>query len=174
MFPQIQWFKKRDYAYLALAMSVVAGGIAIANTSSAPSPLQNSMAAYVVGTNAEGNEYLQPASEVEPGQTVHYQLTYKNVGEEALKGITVTGPVPDATHYVAKSARTAADAKLQVSIDGGKSFESEPVKRVITNEAGERVEVTIPPKQYTHVRWVMKEALQAGAAENFAYRSKVK
>lgn len=174
MFPKIHLFKKRDYVYVAVAASIIAGGIAIASTQSAKAPLQNSMAAYVVMTDPQGKEVLEPATEVEPGQTVEYALTYENVGSSALKDIIVTGPIPKVTSYIAKSAHTEAKAKLQVSIDGGKTFEGEPVKRMVKDASGKKVEKVIPPSQYTHVRWLMQEPLNAGDVKNFAYRSVVK
>ncbi len=174
MFPTISLFKKRDYAYLAVAASIVIGSIAIANTQADKSPLQNSMAAYVVAMNQEGQEVLQPATEVEPGQVIEYALTYENTGTAALKDIIVTGPVPNATAYIGKSAYTAAKAELLVSIDGGKTFEKEPVKRMVKDAAGKKVQKIIPPAEYTHVRWNMKEALNAGDMKQFAYRSVVK
>ena len=174
MFPKIHLFKKRDYAYLAIAASIIAGGIALANTQPAKSPLQNSMSAYVVTVNQEGKEVLQPATEVEPGQIVEYALRYENKGSKALKDIIVTGPVPSATAYIGKSAHTEAKAELRVSIDGGKTFESEPVKRIVTNADGKKVEKIIPASEYTHVRWIMQEPLNSGVVQNFAYRSIVK
>lgn len=169
----VQLFKKRDYVYVAVAASIIAGGIALAN-SQPKSPLQNSMTAYIVSVDAKGKESLQAATEVAPGQTVEYALTYQNISDKALKGIVVTGPVPAATQYIAKSARSQAKAALEVSIDGGKTFEKEPVKRVITNEAGKKVETIIPPEKYTHVRWIMQEPLAAKTTQQFAYRSLVK
>lgn len=174
MFPKIHLFKKRDYAYLLVAASVIAGGIAIANTQGAKAPLQNTMTAYVVSTDQAGKEVLEPATEVAPGQTVEYQLTYENTSTDPLKDLIVTGPVPRVTAYIGKSAFTEAKANLQVSIDGGKTFENEPVKRLVKDANGKKVERIIPPSAYTHLRWMMKEPLNAGEVKNFAYRSVVK
>lgn len=174
MFQTFHFFKKRHLASLAVAASLVVGGIAIAKNQNRPSPLQNSMAAYVVGMDAKGNEVLQAASEVAPGQTVEYALTYANTGDNALKDIIVTGPIPSATAYVGQSAFTYAQAKLQVSIDGGKKFESEPVTRIVTDANGNQIRKIIPASEYTHVRWHMQQPLNAGETQQFAYRSVVK
>lgn len=174
MFSKIRLFKKRDYAYLAVATSLIAGSIAFANTQPNASPLKNSMAAYLVTLDQQGKEILETASEVEPGQTVEYAINYENAGDSVLNDIVVTGPVPSFTSYIAQSAYTAANASLQVSIDGGKKFESEPVKRMVTDASGKTVEKIIPPSQYTHVRWSMKQPLTAGESQQFAYRSVVK
>ncbi|HPE61498.1 MAG: DUF11 domain-containing protein [Thiothrix sp.] len=171
MFPKIHLFKKRDYAYLMLAASIIAGGFAIANSQARTAPLQNTLQAYLVGVDQQGREILQPTREVEPGQLIEYQLTYSNTGSSALKDVVVTGPIPAATAYMPQSARSQARAQLQVSVDNGKTFESEPVKRMITDKNGRKVEVIIPPSEYSHVRWTMKEPLQAGVTQQFAYRS---
>ncbi|MGB1257754.1 MAG: hypothetical protein ACPG51_17920 [Thiolinea sp.] len=174
MFQKLHFFKKRDLASLAIATSLIVGGFAIAKTQPKPSPLQNSMAAYTVALDNAGNEVLQPASEVAPGQLVEYALTYSNTGNSALKDIVVTGPIPSATAYIGQSAFTHANAQLQVSIDGGNTFEAEPVKRIFTDASGKQIEKIIPPSQYTHVRWNMKQPLNAGETQQFAYRSVVK
>lgn len=173
MFPKFHLLKKRHVASLAIAASLAAGGFAIAKNQ-AQSPLQNSMAAYVVTQDARGNEILQAASEVAPGQTVQYALTYANTGRNALNDLVVTGPVPSATTYVGQSAFTQARAKLQVSIDGGKTYEAEPVVRIITDASGKQVRKVIPASEYTHVRWHMQQPLNAGETQQFAYRSIVK
>ncbi|MCB1619132.1 MAG: DUF11 domain-containing protein [Thiothrix sp.] len=173
MLPRIHLFKKRDYAYLMLAASIVAGGFAIANSQTRAAPLQNTLQAYLVSADQQGREILQPTREVEPGQLIEYQLTYANTGNSALRDVVVTGPIPAATAYMPQSARTQAKAQLQVSIDNGRTFESEPVRRMITDKNGRKVEVIIPPSEYSHVRWIMKEPLQAGMTRQFAYRSMV-
>ncbi|MEZ5449429.1 MAG: hypothetical protein R3E89_10745 [Thiolinea sp.] len=133
----------------------------------------NSMAAYVVTLDQEGNELLQAATEVEPGQVVEYELTYQNTGDTALKDLVITGPVPSATGYLANSNLAQTAAQFLVSIDGGSKFESEPVKRIVTDASGRKIEKIIPPSEYTHVRWIMQQPLAAGETQKFAYRSVV-
>lgn len=166
-------FIKKSFWAAALSLAMIGGGIAAVNAESAPSPLQSTMQAYVISQGQDGKEVAQLAEEVEPGQIVEYRLDYKNVGKSALKGIAVTGPVPDATHYLGDTAKTRADTDFQVSIDGGKTFEGEPVKRMVENGQGKKVEKIIPPSEYTHVRWILKQPLNAGEAESFSYRSLV-
>ena len=75
---------------------------------------------------------------------------------------------------MAKTAASAAQTDFVVSIDGGKNYESEPVKRVVTDEKGKKVEKIIPPSEYSHVRWNLKQPLKAGETQTFSYRSIVK
>ena len=158
---------------LALTVGLVLGSLAVAKAKTDAAPLESTMEAFVVSTDKEGKEVATPAKEVAPGQTVEYRLIYKNVSKKALKDIAVTGPIPSTTDYLANTANTKAETSFQVSIDGGKTFESEPVKRTVLDEKGKKVEKVIPPSEYTHVRWTMKKALEAGEAQTFAYRSLV-
>lgn len=166
-------FKQKTVAAVLLATSLVMGGLALATAKENNQPLQSTMQAFVITADKAGKETAKPAKEVEPGQVVEYRLTYKNVSNKPLSGITVTGPVPNATDYMAKTASSADNADFQVSIDGGKTFESEPVKRVVTDEQGKKIEKVIPPSEYSHVRWTLKQSLEAGATQTFTYRSVV-
>lgn len=140
----------------------------------ADEPIQGAMEAFVVQLEDE-RETLLAAKEVEPNQLVEYQLTYTNVGESKINGLTVVGPVPEGTTYVSDTANADVDAALQVSIDGGKTFEPEPVIRLETKESGEVVEKVVPPEQYTHLKWKAQDAITAdGGTQFYTYRVRVK
>lgn len=166
-------FNYKKLSSIILATSVVLGGVAMANAKPAESPLKSTMTAAVISLDSNGKEKSQPAKEVEPGQTVQYTLTYKNVSDKPLKGIAVTGPIPSATDYIEKSAVAGVKANFKVSIDNGATFESEPVKRVVTDAKGKKVTQIIPPSEYTHVRWFLDNPLKAGETQTFTYRSLV-
>ena len=149
------------------------GSVAAVAANKIQSPLSSEMKAFVVQTNGSGKEQLKSLKTAEPGQTIQYQLTYKNKGEGALKGLTVTGPIPTNTHFLAKSTRTKVKSELVVSIDGGKTYEKEPVKRMKKMPDGSKKLVVIPADKYTHVRWETKSALKSGGKQVFNYRVKV-
>lgn len=165
--------KKTSILAAALACALLTTGIAAVQAEATSSPLQSSMQAFVIGQGQDGKETAQPAQEVEPGQTIEYKLDYTNTGKTALKGLAITGPIPNATHYLGSTAATQADSSFTVSIDGGKTFENEPVKRMVENEQGKKVEKVIPPSEYTHVRWTLNQPLKAGETQSFRYRSLV-
>ncbi len=156
-----------------LAFLAAVGSVAGVSASKVKSPLSSEMKAFVVSKTASGKEKLSSATSAEPGQTIQYQLTYKNNGEGALKGLTVTGPVPANTHYLAKSSQTQVKSEVLVSIDGGKTYEREPVKRMQVMADGSKKMVVIPAEKYTHIRWKTKSALQPGGKQLFSYRVKV-
>jgi len=66
---------------------------------------------------------------------------------------------------------TDVAATFEVSIDGGHSFEQEPVTRIETQLDGSQKEVVIPSSQYTHIRWAVADALDGkGGEQKYAYR----
>lgn len=135
--------------------------------------LTSKMDAYVVETNKKGEEELVKAEKVYPNDKIEYKLTYTNNTEKPLKGLVITGPIPENTFYVADTSNTKIKSKFVVSIDGGKTFESEPVKREIMKD-GKKVEIIIPPEKYTAVRWVPLIPINAKEKQIFAYRIEVK
>jgi len=140
----------------------------------AEAPIHGTMEAFVVELQDQ-KESLVAASDVEPNELVEYQLTYVNKGDANINGLTVVGPVPTGTMYVSDTATADVDAELLVSIDGGKTFEAEPVIRTETKDNGEVVEVVIPPEQYTHLRWKAGSAITAdGGTQFYTYRVRVK
>jgi len=163
-------FKKIAYT---MAFVGALGSVAAVAANKAPSPLSSELKAFVVQTTDSGKEKLSSLTEAEPGQTIQYQLTYKNKGKGALKGLTVTGPIPANTHFLGKSMNTKVKSDRLVSIDGGKTYEKEPVKRMKVMADGTKKMVVIPATKYTHVRWKTKSALQSGGKQVFNYRVKV-
>lgn len=167
-------FAKKLLLTAVMGSVIALASLASVSADSSQSPLQSTMQAYLITVSADGKEAAQATNEVEPGQIVEYRMEYKNTGKTPLKGIAVTGPVPNSTQYMGDTASTKADADFTVSIDGGKNFESEPVKRLVVDARGKKVEKVIPPSEYTHVRWMLKQPLSTGDAQTFTYRTLVK
>ncbi len=163
--------KKLAYGISALA---VIGTVMAVSANKQPAPLNSEMRAYVVGYDSRGNEVLTNSREAEPGQVIQYQLTYTNNGNKPFQSLAVTGPIPPNTQYVADSSSTHARASLSVSIDGGRTFEREPVKRQKRLANGQVVSEIISPSKYTHVRWNVADKLHAGTQQMFNYRVHVK
>lgn len=153
---------------------VIALPLYTATATYANAPVQGTMAAFVVETEKE-KEKLVAAKDVEPNQIVEYQLTYTNQGALDISGLKVVGPVPAGTVYLSDSANAKQVASLRVSIDGGETFEPEPVKRTVVKANGEVVEQIVPPEEYTHIQWVPKGSIEADGGQQFySYRVRVK
>lgn len=162
--------KKMGYSLASLALI---SSVAVFATNQQQAPLSTNMKAFVVTVDAKGKESLKTAKRAEPGQLIQYRITSTNSSKQALKGVMAVGPIPANTHYVKRSAQTKIKSTLQVSIDGGKTFEKEPVKRKKTMADGSVKTVIIPAKQYTHVRWQANKALKSGGKHVYNYRVKV-
>lgn len=136
--------------------------------------LESQLEQYKVSLNTEGQEVFLKAEETEPNDIIEYRMQYKNVSEYGIPGLKIIGPVPAGTAYVGGSAMTVSKSDLRVSIDHGKNWESEPVKRTRVKPDGSVEEYVIPASQYTSVAWFLQSDLSSKAASSFKYRVKVK
>ena len=99
---------------------------------------------------------------VRPGDLVRYKLTFTNVAGRQVRGVALANPLPQGMRFVAGSASsTRNDARLEYSIDGGRSFSVQPMVDVVVD--GRTVRQPAPPEQYTHVRWTVDGWVAPGA-----------
>lgn len=158
----------RSILTLALSAGVLSAA-AFANTS-----VHGQISAYIVSQDAKGQEKVIPAEQTEPGQTMEFQIVFTNDGETNVKGIQVIDPVPENTQYIGTSNHSDVPAMFEVSIDGGVTFESEPVYRIETQADGTQKRVVIPASQYTHLRWTPEQELASnGGQQRYIYRVSV-
>ena len=159
---------------LGLCLVTVSAGVMFSVTAKSKPSLVSDMQAYMVKTNAQGQEYRQPAKMTEPGSVLEYNLSYTNQMDKSLSGLIVSGPIPANTMYIGSSAKAGVDADLVVSIDGGASFESEPVRRQKRMADGKMATVIIPAEKYTNIRWKVKQPIPGFGKQLYSYRVKVK
>ena len=154
--------------------AILCMSLALPFTVSADAPVQGTMQAFVVESK-KGKEILTAAEQVEPDQLVEYHLTYVNSSKDGISGLTVTGPVPEGTTYVTDTAKADVTARFRVSIDGGATFEEEPVIREVVQENGEVKERIVPADEYTHLQWQSRSQLEGkGGKQLYRYRVRVK
>jgi len=159
----------RSILPIALSLGILSG-IAVANTS-----VHGQISAFIVAQDQQGQEKILPAVSTEPGQTMEYQIVFTNDGQTNVSGLQIVDPVPENTEFIGTSNRSDVDATFEVSIDGGISFEREPVIRIETQADGTQKKVIIPPEQYTHLRWTPAQELVAeGGQQRYTYRVSVK
>jgi len=145
---------------------VVAVFCGIAGLAYAKGPLTGDIQAFVVSVDDDGVEKVTSADVTEPGQILEFQIVFTNNGDSHVNGIQVVDPIPENTRFIGDSHRSDVPAAFEVSIDGGESFEAEPVRRIETREDGTQQEVVITPDQYTHVRWLADEALHSNGGKH--------
>ena len=111
-----------------------------------------------VNEDGETVRKLVDADVVVPGETVFYTITFRNVGTEPADNVVITNPIADSLVYIDGSA-FGPGTDIQFSVDGGRTFGRVDALTVV--EDG--VERKATTSDYTHVRWVMNNDLEAGA-----------
>jgi uncharacterized repeat protein (TIGR01451 family) len=111
-----------------------------------------------VNEDGETVRKLVDADVVVPGETVFYTITFRNVGTEPADNVVITNPIADSLVYIDGSA-FGPGTDIQFSVDGGQTFAR--VDELTVVEDG--VERKATTSDYTHVRWVMNNDLEAGA-----------
>jgi uncharacterized repeat protein (TIGR01451 family) len=153
-------------AGLALSVAAVCGGIAQADAPAVTGEIE----AFLVTQSGDG-EKLVEATEAAPGEIMEFRIEFTNASEESVSGVQVVDSIPENTRFVGDSHAADVAAVFEVSVDGGESFESEPVIRIETQADGTQTEIVVPPSDYTHLRWIAEEALHAdGGTQAFTYR----
>lgn len=144
---------------------------AVAGLAYAKGPVSGEIQAFLVTVGNDGAEKVVPTEQTQPGQIMEFQIVFTNSGEEDVSGIKVVDPIPEFTKFIGESHASDVTAVFEVSIDGGVSFEPEPVVRMETQADGSKKEVIVSPDQYTHIRWSADEALTSnGGKHRFSYR----
>lgn len=137
-------------------------------------PLHSLLDVYRVETqeaeNGSTEEILVAAEEAAPGETLEYVLTYRNNGDQVLRGFVIKNRVPENTTYIGETDIANIGADFLVSIDYGVTWESVPVTRVVTDSSGAERTITIPPEQYTNISWIVTEDLPPEEEFELRYR----
>jgi uncharacterized repeat protein (TIGR01451 family) len=108
-----------------------------------------------------------PANRIRAGDEVHYTIRVTNPGRTPVSNVIVTKRLPYGLTYVGGSAVGPA-ASVQFSVDSGKSFAASSSLEVAT--AGQAPRPALPA-DYTHVRWLLKRPLPAGATALLRFRA---
>lgn len=122
--------------------------------------VQTTVQKQEVFVNAQGEEEtrLVPADTVLPGETVFYTITFTNVSNEVADRVVITNPIDESLVYLDGSA-FGAGMDIVFSVDGGESFAAAS-ELTVTDDGEVRA---AEPRDFTHVRWVMRNDLAAGA-----------
>ena len=123
-----------------------------------------------VVTNDEGETEtrLVPATLVLPGDDVVYTITFRNVSEEAAENVVITNPIPEDLTYIDGSA-FGPGTVIEFSADGGQSW-SLPESLEVPDNGGTRAATA---EDFTHLRWVMQNDLEAGAQGVARFRARL-
>jgi uncharacterized repeat protein (TIGR01451 family) len=153
-------------ALLCLALLGIGANTVAAEAPAAHTPLASELALSRIVVGADGKEALQPAAKVQPGDTVHYSVVYRNQGKTALANVVASLPVPQGMQIVPPQAD-----ELLASVDG-KTFARLPLMHKVQQADGRWQEVPVPLADIRYVRWPAR-SLAAGEQFNANLRVRV-
>jgi hypothetical protein len=111
-------------------------------------------------TPAGDEAQSSPETEVPapPAEQLIVNVRFTNVSERVLDSLRITSPVPPDLRYVAQSA-SGPGSDVLFSVDNGRTF-GRPEELTIATPDGVR---GAEAADYTHVRWILRASLDAGA-----------
>ena len=101
---------------------------------------------------------LVAADIVVPGDRVFYTITFTNTSDESADKVVVTNPIAEGLVYVNGSA-FGPGTDITFSVDDGENYAAAGDLTVTENGESRPAEA----KDFTHIRWVMRSELAAGA-----------
>ena len=111
-------------------------------------------------------------SAVRPNDVLHYRLTFSNPTDHSVANVELRNPMPAGVSFVPGSAKASrSDARLEFSADNGKSWSAQPMEKALVG--GQTVTRAIPVDRYTHIRWVMKNAVEAKGVVTAEFEARV-
>ena len=111
-----------------------------------------------VNEGGEADTRLVAAETVIPGDRVVYTITFQNISEDAAENVVITNPIATSLSYIDGSA-FGPGTEIQFSVDGGETYGAREALTVTENGSERPAEA----KDFTHIRWVMKQDLPVGA-----------
>lgn len=147
---------------LAVAAAIVLPLSPVAAQAASPISLNGDVKAVKVITAADGTERteLVAPTTIVPGDRLIFGTDYTNSGTETVTNFVVTNPLPAAVRLAPD-----ADAALDVSVDGGKTWGALGALTVANPDGTSR---PAGHADVTHVRWELA-SIAPGAKGRLAY-----
>lgn len=127
----------------------------------------------VTSTNAKGEKEVRRVeasqTNVVPGDTVIFTVSYVNKGSKPASDVAVKNPVPEHMVYVDKSAE-GTGTKIEFSADKGKTFSAQDKLKIKTPDGKERPATAA---DINLIRWTVAK-LAPGGKGSVSFRAKVK
>jgi uncharacterized repeat protein (TIGR01451 family) len=124
----------------------------------------------VAQTDGTTRAELVPAGVASLGDEVVITVSFENVSAQALDGVRITQEIPSGLRYVDRSA-IGPGSEVLYSVDGGRTY-GQPSELTVAAADGRRRIATAD--EYTHIRWLLKAPLEAGAKGFARFRAVVR
>jgi hypothetical protein len=154
-------------------MTGMAAAAAIAQQSAPPPPPQElSVSATLeridaAAGGAAATVQIAPDTVASHADQLIVSVRFTNESEHVIDSIRITSPVPADVRYVPQSA-SGPGSEVLFSVDHGKTF-GKPEELALESPDG--VVRGADPADYTHVRWVFRAPLDAGATGVARFRA---
>ena len=171
--------KNRRAAAPLLALCVVAlvGGAAFAQRQlkAADGSARPEIKVELAGSVERGGARLalDQVDHVKPGEILDWQIVSSNEGTGAARDYKAVGHIPAGTALVAGSAAGEGGSTVTYSIDGGKTYSTQPVVEERQPD-GTVKRVPAPVSMYTEVRYEWSDALAPGGKLSASYKVRVR
>ncbi len=116
---------------------------------------------------------LDQVDHVKPGEILDWQIVSSNEGTGAARDYKAVGHIPAGTVLVAGSAAAESGSTVTYSIDGGKTFSTQPIIEQKQPD-GTVKRVAAPVSMYTQVRYEWAEPFAAGRKLAASYKVRVR
>jgi uncharacterized repeat protein (TIGR01451 family) len=113
----------------------------------------------VPGAGDRAEARLIPVTTPLPGDEIVYTVTFTNLNGEAVENVRITSVIPAAMRYVAGTA-FGPGCQVLFSVDGGRTYGLPDELSVVAADGSPRVADAV---DYTHIRWILRAPLEAGA-----------
>ena len=169
--------KNRRAAAPLLALCVVAlvGGAALAQRQLKAAAGRPEIKVELAGSVERGGARLalDQVEHVKPGEILDWQIVSSNEGTGAARDYKAVGHIPAGTTLIAGSAAGESGSQVTYSIDGGKTFSTQPVVEERQPD-GTVKKVAAPVSMYTEVRYEWSDAFAPGGKLSASYKVRVK
>jgi hypothetical protein len=151
--------------------SACAAGLAVTAQQGSHSPrdlLVSSTLERIAAPAGDAQSSLESAAEAPalPAEQLIVNVRFTNESERVLDSLRITCPVPGDLRYVAQSA-SGPGSDVLFSVDSGRTF-GRPEELTIATPDGVR---DAEAADYTHVRWILRASLDAGAVGVARFRA---
>jgi len=116
---------------------------------------------------------LDRVEHVKPGEVLDWRIVSSNDGAGEARDYKAVGRIPAGTTLVAGSAAGEHGSTVTYSVDGGKTFSTQPLVEQRQPD-GTVKKVPAPVSMYTEVRYEWSDALAAGGKLSASYKVRVK